>query len=349
MHDKGSGLERLTSIPNLLKLTGSKDFEQWLNLFVEASGVSDAIDKIKGDEGHNRLPPGYKSMRRGIDGQPLYFLKENLTEIDPKMIKKVELFENLTLSLTPKQLAEFKITGYSLMTRDQLAMVYGSKSPMSNMKTLEFFLSLNEDQMRDRIIHDIRGLATSKSLVKIRYKRQILQPSALTASILNPGNDITVLSPSALSLTLLSPSVFGLTVLSPELFTATLLSPSVLSPSVLSPKALAPVFLSPSALSPSFLSPVLLSPVFLSPTFLSPRVLSPALLSPAILSPFALNPAIFAPTAYGGIVASPFALSPAIFSPSQNNLVLFSPSIYSPTFNSTGVNNLVLFSPSVGS
>lgn len=53
------------------------------------------------------LPPGYKSMPRGIDGQPMYFTKENLTEIDPEMARKMELFENLTKSLTSKQVGLF--------------------------------------------------------------------------------------------------------------------------------------------------------------------------------------------------------------------------------------------------
>lgn len=46
-------------------------------------------------------------MPRGIDGQPMYFTKENLTEIDPELTRKMEVFENLTDSLTPKQVGLF--------------------------------------------------------------------------------------------------------------------------------------------------------------------------------------------------------------------------------------------------
>lgn len=42
-------------------------------------------------------------MPRGIDGQPLFFTKENVTTIDAEMAKQMELFENLTHSFTPKQ------------------------------------------------------------------------------------------------------------------------------------------------------------------------------------------------------------------------------------------------------
>lgn len=46
----------------------------------------------------------FKEFPRGIDGQPMYFTKENVTEIggDPEK-RKVESFENLTKSLTAKQ------------------------------------------------------------------------------------------------------------------------------------------------------------------------------------------------------------------------------------------------------
>ncbi|VDN05985.1 unnamed protein product, partial [Onchocerca ochengi] len=93
----------LTSIPKLLKVAGNRDYEEWLNFIIEASGTTDAIQKLKEKQELDWLPPAYKSMPRGIDGQPLYFTKENVTEIDPEMARKVELFENLTYSLTPKQ------------------------------------------------------------------------------------------------------------------------------------------------------------------------------------------------------------------------------------------------------
>ncbi|MCP9259759.1 hypothetical protein DINM_002961 [Dirofilaria immitis] len=105
IHDKGEGLEALTSIPKLMKTAGNRDYEEWLNFIIEASGTTDAIDKLKVQEKQELdwIPPAYKSMPRGIDGQPLYFTKENVTEIDPELARKMELFENLTHSLTSEQ------------------------------------------------------------------------------------------------------------------------------------------------------------------------------------------------------------------------------------------------------
>nr|CDP97156.1 Bm3750 [Brugia malayi] len=350
MHDKGKGLEALTSIPELLKVAGNKDYEEWLNFIIEASGTTDAIHKLKEKDELDWLPPGYKSMPRGIDGQPMFFTKENVTEFDPELARKVELFENLTHSLTPKQLMDFNTTGFSMMTPKQLTMFYGPKSPLNNSKALDFFMSLSEDDMHRHILSDIRDMAKMHSSLKIRRKRQnVLAPAAFVTNILNPGGAPSVLSPAAFALTIFSPSVLGPSILSPGAFLATILSPSVLSPAVLSPVAFAALILSPFSLNPGILSPAALAPSVLSPSALSPGIVSPSVLSPAILSPFALNPSIFSPSALGALVASPFALSPSFFSPSYIALVVFSPSAFSPSFNSTGRGVTVLFSPSVGS
>ncbi|VDK87210.1 unnamed protein product, partial [Litomosoides sigmodontis] len=90
MHDEGKGIEALTSIPELLKIVGNRDYDEWLNFIMEASGTTDAIEKLKEEQESDWLPPGYKSMPRGIDGQPMYFTKENVTEIDPELARKME-------------------------------------------------------------------------------------------------------------------------------------------------------------------------------------------------------------------------------------------------------------------
>ncbi|VDO30150.1 unnamed protein product [Onchocerca flexuosa] len=351
VHDKGESLETLTSIPKLMNVSGNRDYEEWLNFIIEVSGTTEAIQELKEKQELDWLPPAYKSMPRGIDGQPLYFTKKNVTEIDPELARKVELFENLSYSLTPKQIAEFNTTGFSMMTSKQLMMFYGPQSPLNDSKSLEFFLSLSEDDMHRFLLNDIRKLASKHSSLKLRQKRQnILHPTALTTSNLaTSALQLSVLSPSILTLSLLSPSILGITLLSPSVLFASFLSPSALSPSILSPGAMGIILLSPSAFNPSILSPGALTPAILSPSAFSPRILSPSILSPALLSPSCLNPSAFSSSAHNIVVLSPSCMSPSYWSHSFHNSVILSPSFNSPSFNSSSEGNTVIFSPSLAS
>lgn len=46
LHDEGSGIEKLLSIPNLINTVNNTDYKEWLKFVLEASGVSDALTKL---------------------------------------------------------------------------------------------------------------------------------------------------------------------------------------------------------------------------------------------------------------------------------------------------------------
>jgi hypothetical protein len=46
LHDKGTGLENLTSLPNLVKGFSGRDQQEWLNLIMEAANVNEQAKKI---------------------------------------------------------------------------------------------------------------------------------------------------------------------------------------------------------------------------------------------------------------------------------------------------------------
>ncbi|VDN24130.1 unnamed protein product [Gongylonema pulchrum] len=298
----------------------------------------------------DELPPAIAAMPRGVDGQPLYFTRHNLTDIDPKQARQLDVFAQISRTLTSKQLLELNTTGFSVLTPKQRQMVYGIESPYSDPKKLKFFQSLDENQIHQHLIDDIRRLSRVDSRV-IRRKRQarVLSPSLLNAVIFDPGavSNPSILSPVLLSLILFSPSIFGVGVLSPWLFLPVILSPRLMAPMILSPKALTPWILSPLLMNPIILSPACMLPLILSPTVLSPSILSPTLLSPRILSPLVLNPLIYSPTAVTAAIASPFLLSPAIWSPTYIAFHLFSPKALSPLINSTGKGVSLYFSPTI--
>ncbi|KAK6047879.1 hypothetical protein COOONC_14616, partial [Cooperia oncophora] len=50
LHNQGDGIEKLTSLPNLLNLTGvldNRDQQDWMDFVIETSGAGDIIEKTK--------------------------------------------------------------------------------------------------------------------------------------------------------------------------------------------------------------------------------------------------------------------------------------------------------------
>ncbi|EYC26013.1 hypothetical protein Y032_0011g1512 [Ancylostoma ceylanicum] len=106
LHNDGSGIEKETSLASAMKIFGEKDNAALLNFIMEASGVSDALDNMKNGKYtfNNRQNdnPLYSP-----EGQPLWFSKENVTELFGEREKnKVEAFEKLQKSYTEEQVVE---------------------------------------------------------------------------------------------------------------------------------------------------------------------------------------------------------------------------------------------------
>ncbi|KHJ80859.1 hypothetical protein OESDEN_19461, partial [Oesophagostomum dentatum] len=86
------------SLARALKLFDEQGHEEWLNFVIEASGVSDA--NANEAEEKRQIYEQY----RGKDDQPLYFTKENVTEMyGPHETKKIDVFEKLQKSLSHEQ------------------------------------------------------------------------------------------------------------------------------------------------------------------------------------------------------------------------------------------------------
>uniref|UniRef100_A0A0N5AFP1 HTH Mu-type domain-containing protein n=1 Tax=Syphacia muris TaxID=451379 RepID=A0A0N5AFP1_9BILA len=340
LHDSGSSVEKKFSVPKLLesiKLLKSQDREEIVDLIAEATGVSDAVEKA--EEVKAKTKRENLVNARGIDGQPMYFTKDNATEIYGQFGKsKIETFEELHKSLSKQQLKEMNRTGYSLLSPEQLQMLYGNKSPYGSSKLLEKFLRITPE---NKTLLNRQKFRRNKRTV-------VLSPTVLTWLTLVPGtlSQAFVLSPVLLSPVILSPAVLGPFILSPWLFVPVILSPRVLSPVILSPLGFSPVILSPLALHPFILSPGIFNPFILSPNVLSPFILSPQFATPFILSPLCLSPLIFNPMMLSPLVLSPFVLSPLICSPQHLFALVGSPHALSPKISSQITASAVVASPS---
>ncbi|KJH47022.1 hypothetical protein DICVIV_06909 [Dictyocaulus viviparus] len=362
LHNKGKDIDYITSLSSLLTSAGMKsarDREDWMDLIIEASGVSDTLKNTKDNAWMNNM-----THIRGPDGQPIYLDKNNITKIyGENEASKIEVFERLQKSFTQQQLREMNRTGYTFLTSQQRELVYGISSPFNNSETLAIISNVSDDTVHRTILSAIHEIADGRLQFRVRNgtitlakrssttreKRSIvLSPIAKSLFLNNPQSvsQPIILSPVIFSALIYSPAIFGVVVLSPWLFLPIVLSPRILSPVVLSPFTFVPIILSPLAFLPIILSPGVMNPFILSPFLLSPFILSPQAMTPLILSPFALSPFIATPNVLSPLVLSPFVLSPLIFSPSYVSALVLSPYALSPAVNSTPSIFTAIASPS---
>ncbi|VDK65800.1 unnamed protein product [Cylicostephanus goldi] len=103
LHNEGKGIEDELSLTKALKLFDEQGHQEWLNFVIEASGVSDALSKMK-DANAAAERRQLDEQFRNDEGQPLYFTKENVTEMyGPYEKKKIDVFEELQRSLSKQQ------------------------------------------------------------------------------------------------------------------------------------------------------------------------------------------------------------------------------------------------------
>ncbi|CAD5210614.1 unnamed protein product [Bursaphelenchus okinawaensis] len=370
LHDQGEGIENLTSLPNLLKGFSKKDQQLWLDIIMEAAGVNDESEKLEQDVHDfefNKTRSAMTNITNLVDehGTPYYATKENVTQMGTSP-EYVEMFEKLHQNYTKDQLREMNTTGYAILNKHQIELLYGPESPHSDPETYKRLMQMTEDQIHhhlhkdfevisqhDRLEIDQQKFRQAQQAEHRRKKRQllpgiVLSPVLNTPVVLSPllASQPFILSPVVLTPLILSPSVFGAIILSPWLFVPVILSPRILGALVLSPFAFSPLILSPFALHPAVLSPGIFSPIVLSPFLLLPLILSPQVFTPIILSPLCLAPVILTPMVGSPLILSPFVLSPIIASPLGLSALVLSPYALSPVIWSPLIVFVAILSPS---
>ncbi|KHN78457.1 GTP-binding protein 10, partial [Toxocara canis] len=343
LHNKGRGTEALLSLPNVIQKMDNNDYQHWLNFIIETSGVSDAVEEVL----IALLSPSLFSLHnKGRGTEALLSLPNVIQKMDNNDYQHWLNFiietSGVSDAVEEVLMAEFNTTGFSVLTPEQIHLVYGEESPFNNSEALQRFSQMDEWTVRKAMLQNIRDLAKKgqeHTDMGMRKKRSILLSPIVNGVFINAAAELStplILSPVLFALVLFSPAIFGPVILSPWIFVAVILSPRIMCPVIVAPVSLSAVVLSPICMNPLVLSPGAMVPFILSPLVLSPNILSPSVLSPVILSPFALSANIFNPTAVTAIVLSPFVLAPSICSPSYVAALILSPHAFAPLINSTG-------------
>uniref|UniRef100_A0A1I7SDZ7 Uncharacterized protein n=1 Tax=Bursaphelenchus xylophilus TaxID=6326 RepID=A0A1I7SDZ7_BURXY len=354
LHNQGHGIENLTSLPNLLNGINEQDRQAWLDLVVEASGVTDQLKDLAENLDQRNGGPfedgfeGYRKRGKREDGMPLYFTKENVTKIyGEKGQSNLEHWNGLNKMFTKEQLKEMNSTGFAILTKPQQQYMYGDSSPYSNRDALQRFQNLSKADVYDELDRDVKALSRPGARLDSRLQDIILAPVSFTwvVGTLNVASS-TILSPVSFSPSILSPVIFGPMIISPWIFSPLILSPKLMSPLILAPYIFSPIILSPLVLHPQILSPGVFTPHILVPFLLSPLILTPQVFCPLILSPLVMAPVIANPAVGSPKVLSPFVLSPSLYSPQALSGLVLSPYALSPLFFSKVYFFRLILSPS---
>uniref|UniRef100_A0A0K0E9G9 J domain-containing protein n=1 Tax=Strongyloides stercoralis TaxID=6248 RepID=A0A0K0E9G9_STRER len=334
------------NIPSLMKSIVDNDMEQnqWLNLILEISGASTALQKTI-----DKLNPQIEAM-------------EN--KIFPAIvnIEKMDYIYSQTLKMyNKKQLYEMNEDGYTFLSSDQLKLLNNNDKDLKIISKIE---SMSRKDLEKRLENEIRNLAKiGDNNIDYNYlwnqifnnnkrqKRQLevgspgredpeasegegrepfvnLKPFAFFNRIGEPVTlEAATLSPHAFISEILSPEALTVQTLSPRAFVATVLSPSALVARILSPGFFRAEVLSPRALTAWVLSPDFLLVEVLTPKFIEPRILSPEYLQIQILSPTFISPRVLSQEGVAVLVLSPNILSPNILSRESLIVEVLSPHI----------------------
>jgi hypothetical protein len=180
LHNKGSGVENLTSLPTLTNEFSPKDQNEWLTLIMEAAGIEDQTKNLEHQTNEIRKfkhLENYEEEVRDKSGQPLYFTKKNVTDIyGDKEKQKIETFERLISSYTPEQMREMNSTGYTIMNKRQLRMLYGEEgSPYHHNETYYRLSRMSKKFIHGRIEEDIKAIAQMDNF-EMKQKDIVLSP-----------------------------------------------------------------------------------------------------------------------------------------------------------------------------
>uniref|UniRef100_A0A7E4VAM9 Ku_PK_bind domain-containing protein n=1 Tax=Panagrellus redivivus TaxID=6233 RepID=A0A7E4VAM9_PANRE len=201
LHDNGKGLEKELSLPHLLKGFAGADQQAWLDLIFEASGVDESIKEAKNaltaQEFQITRKKRYQETMVDENGEPLFFTKESAKEkLGDETVQNYEVVEELIKTYSKEQQRDMNETGYTMMTADQLQLIYGEDSPHNNSMMIELYSNRTKESLNEQLISEIRALAKLNGTA--RHKRAIILSPVLFGSFIGVPEAVSqplILSP----------------------------------------------------------------------------------------------------------------------------------------------------------
>ncbi|UMM33016.1 hypothetical protein L5515_006637 [Caenorhabditis briggsae] len=207
LHGEGSTMDRQLSLTKALKLMEDTGQEEWMNFVLEASGVTETVDKMRALEKKEEND----EMRKDFidkDGKPIFFTKENATEIYGEYeAMKLDIIQGVYKNMSQEQMDAMNATGYSILDDRQMEMIYGAGSPYNDSEVLDKFRGIPKESMPSKIEENIRMIAKEELKFELSRKKDIvLSPLVLTSLV---GDAVTASQSIILSPVLLAPIIFS--------------------------------------------------------------------------------------------------------------------------------------------
>ncbi|CAO4377651.1 unnamed protein product [Caenorhabditis nigoni] len=186
LHEKGTELDQMLSLSKAMRFLSENGHDEWMNLILEASGVTEAVEKMRIDERKQEME-SFRKHFSNEKGQPMYFTKQNVSEMYGEYeTSKIDSMESLHKSMSAAQMHEMNTTGFAIMTPFQISQFYGPGSPYNDSYAYKNYRNIRRNDIPHMLENNIHRMAREEQAFKVarrvRTTRWIKQNCPATLS-----------------------------------------------------------------------------------------------------------------------------------------------------------------------
>ncbi|CAO4377635.1 unnamed protein product [Caenorhabditis nigoni] len=167
LHEKGSELDQMLSLSKAMRFLSENGHDEWMNLILEASGVTEAVEKMRIDEKKQEME-SFRKHFSNEKGQPMYFTKQNVSEMYGEYeTSKIDSMETLHKSMSAAQMHEMNTTGFAIMTPFQISQFYGPGSPYNDSYAYKNYRNIRRNDIPHMLENNIHRMAREEQAFKV--------------------------------------------------------------------------------------------------------------------------------------------------------------------------------------